>query len=31
MNKINLAVVGFGRIGKIHAENIISAKDATLK
>tara|TARA_B100001559_G_scaffold180426_1_gene151008 strand:+ start:10674 stop:11666 length:993 start_codon:yes stop_codon:yes gene_type:complete len=31
MNKINLAVVGFGRIGKIHADNIISAKDATLK
>ena len=31
MNKINLAVVGFDRIGKIHAENIISAKDATLK
>ena len=31
MNKINLAVLGLGRIGKIHAENIISLNECNLK
>ena len=31
MNKINLAILGIGRIGKIHAENIISLKECNLK
>jgi len=31
MSKINLAIIGFGRIGKIHAANIISSKIANLK
>lgn len=31
MNKINLAILGLGRIGKIHAENIISLNECNLK
>ena len=31
MNKINLAILGLGRIGKIHAENIISLSECNLK
>ena len=31
MKAVNLAIVGFGRIGKIHAENIISSKYCNLK
>tara|TARA_Y100000022_G_scaffold74930_1_gene64557 strand:+ start:459 stop:1454 length:996 start_codon:yes stop_codon:yes gene_type:complete len=31
MKIINLAIVGFGRIGKIHAENIISSNYCNLK
>ena len=31
MKMINLAIVGFGRIGKIHAENIISSNHCNLK
>ena len=31
MNKINLAILGLGRIGKIHAENVISLNECNLK
>ncbi|MDA9991462.1 inositol 2-dehydrogenase [Candidatus Marinimicrobia bacterium] len=31
MNKINLAILGLGRIGKVHAENIISLNECNLK
>jgi myo-inositol 2-dehydrogenase/D-chiro-inositol 1-dehydrogenase len=31
MNKINLAILGLGRIGEIHAENIISLNECNLK
>lgn len=31
MKKINLAILGLGRIGKIHAENIISLNECNLK
>ena len=31
MNKVNLAIIGFGRIGKIHAGNIISSDQCNLK
>ena len=31
MKAVNLAIVGFGRIGKIHAENIISSNYCNLK
>tara|TARA_Y100000741_G_scaffold46090_1_gene31899 strand:+ start:1520 stop:1696 length:177 start_codon:yes stop_codon:yes gene_type:complete len=31
MNKVNLAIIGLGRIGKIHAENIISSNQCNLK
>ena len=31
MSNINLAVVGLGRIGKIHASNIIASKNTNLK
>ena len=31
MNKVNLAIIGLGRIGKIHAENIISSDQCNLK
>ena len=31
MNNINLAIVGFGRIGKIHASNILASENINLK
>ena len=31
MNDINLAIVGFGRIGKIHAANIIASENTNLR
>ena len=31
MNKVNLAIIGLGRIGKIHAGNIISSDQCNLK
>ena len=31
MKKINLAILGLGRIGKVHAENIISLNECNLK
>ena len=31
MNKINLTILGLGRIGKIHAENVISLNECNLK
>ena len=31
MKSINLAIIGFGRIGKIHANNILAAENANLK
>ena len=31
MNKVNLAIIGLGRIGKIHAENIISSNQCNLE
>ena len=31
MNNINLAIVGFGRTGKIHASNILASENINLK
>ena len=31
MKSINLAIIGFGRIGKIHANNILAAENVNLK
>ncbi len=31
MTSVDLAIVGFGRIGRIHAENILSMQGANLK
>jgi Glyceraldehyde 3-phosphate dehydrogenase, NAD binding domain. len=31
MTSFDLAIVGFGRIGRIHAENILSVQGANLK
>ena len=31
MTSVDLAIVGFGRIGRIHADNILSMQQANLK
>ena len=31
MSNIDLAIIGFGRIGRIHAANIMAAEDISLK
>ena len=31
MNSVSLAIVGFGRIGRIHADNILANDNMTLK
>ena len=31
MSSVDLAIVGFGRIGRIHADNILSMQQANLK
>ena len=31
MSSVDLAIVGFGRIGRIHADNILSMQHANLK
>jgi len=31
MSNIDLAIIGFGRIGRIHAANIMAAEDTSLK
>ena len=31
MSNINLAIIGFGRIGRIHAANILAAEDINLQ
>ena len=31
MSNIDLAIIGFGRIGRIHAANILAEEDISLK